>query len=109
MRWRACRKLLKLLARNTPGCGVRRQLLRMAGYTVGEGTFVGEDLIIVDEPEDGNVVIIGVRMAIAPRATLVVSSRPQLSHIGAYMKPAHGQISILTPRCSIMSRPMIFP
>jgi len=94
MRWRACKKLLKLLARNTPGCGVRRQLLRMAGYTVGEGTFVGEDLIIVDEPEDGNVVIVGVRVAIAPRVTLVVSSRPQLSHIGPYVKSEHGRIII---------------
>jgi len=91
---RVCKKLLKLLARNTPGSGIRRQLLRMAGYTVGEGAFVGEDLIIVDEPEDRNEVIIGARVAIAPRVTLVVSSRPQLSEIGPYVRSAHGRIVI---------------
>jgi maltose O-acetyltransferase len=66
----------------------------MAGYTVGDGAFVGEDLIIVDEPEDRNEVIIGLRVAIAPRVTLVVSSRPQLSQIGPYVRSAHGRIII---------------
>jgi maltose O-acetyltransferase len=66
----------------------------MAGYTIGDGAFVGEDLIVVDEPEDRNEVIIGLRVAIAPRVTLVVSSRPQLSQIGPYVRSAHGRIII---------------
>jgi hypothetical protein len=45
----------------------------MAGYKIGEQVCVGEDLIIIDEPEDRGRVETGNRAAIAERVTLVVS------------------------------------
>ena len=64
MYWRVYKKLLKLLARSIPGSGIRRQLLRMAGYRIGEQVYIGEVLIIVDELDDRGRVRIGNRVAI---------------------------------------------
>jgi acetyltransferase-like isoleucine patch superfamily enzyme len=66
----------------------------MAGYRIGEKVYIGEDLIIIDELDDIGRVIIGNRVAIAERVTLVVSSNPNFSKIRPFIKDIHGYIEI---------------
>ena len=94
MLWRVYKRLLKLFAKQMPGYRIRRQLLRMAGYRIGEQVYIGEDLIIVDELDDRGRVWIGNRVAIAERVTLVISSNPNFSRIRPFMKDTHGRIEI---------------
>ena len=88
------KKVLKLLAKHTPGYQLRAAMLRWCGYAVGRDVYVGEDLIIVDEPSDRGMVTIGDRVAISPRVTLVVSSRPNFSRVAPYVPVKHGPIAI---------------
>jgi len=88
------KKVLKLLAKYMPVYQLRAALLRWCGYAVGKEVFIGEDLIIIDELVDRGMVTIGDRTAIAPRVTLVVSSRPNSSRIAPYVKVEHGPIVI---------------
>ncbi|MCK4819389.1 acyltransferase [bacterium] len=94
MLWRIYKRLLKLFAKQMPGYRIRRQLLRMAGYRIGEQVYIGEDLIIVDELDDRGRVRIGNRVAIAERVTLVISSNANFSKIRPFMKDTHGSIEI---------------
>jgi acetyltransferase-like isoleucine patch superfamily enzyme len=94
MLWRIYKRLLKLLAKQMPGYPVRCQLLRMAGYKIGGQVYIGEDLIIIDELDDKGRVIIGDRVSIAERVTLVVSSNPNFSRIRPFIKDIHGYIEI---------------
>ena len=94
MLWRVYKRLLKLFAKQMPGYRIRRQLLRMAGYRIGEQVYIGEDLIIVDELDDRGRVRIGNRVAIAERVTLVISSNANFSKIRPFMKDTHGSIKI---------------
>jgi maltose O-acetyltransferase len=91
---KVCKKLLKNFAKITPGFKLRVALLRWAGYQIGEQVYIGEDLIIIDELEDRDQVIIGNRVAIAPRVTLVVSSRPNFSRVGNVISEEKGPIII---------------
>jgi acetyltransferase-like isoleucine patch superfamily enzyme len=88
------KRLLKLLAKQIPGYRIRCQLLRMAGYKIGEQVYIGEDLIIIDELEDRGGVRIGNRVAIAERVTLVISSHPNFSRIRPFLKDISGHIEI---------------
>ncbi len=88
------KKILKMAVKWAPGYPLRAAMLRWAGYAVGSETFIGEDLIIIDELADRGMVRIGDRVAIAPRVTLVASSRPNWSRIGAYLPSKHGPITI---------------
>ncbi len=88
------KKMLTWLARGMPGHGLRAALLRGAGYRVGRDVFIGEGLIIIDEPGDWGLVRIGDRAAISPRVTLVVSSRPNWSRIEPYVPTAHAPVTI---------------
>ncbi|MFQ6070866.1 MAG: acyltransferase [Candidatus Aminicenantales bacterium] len=88
------KKVFKLLARYSPGYDLRCLFLKMAGYKVGRDVFIGEDLMIVDELKDRCEVIIEDRVSIAPRVTLVVSSRPNFSRIRGLVSEEKGPIVI---------------
>jgi acetyltransferase-like isoleucine patch superfamily enzyme len=88
------KKLLKLLAKDMPGHRLRAAMLRGCGYRVGAEVYIGEDLIIIDEPYDRGMVVIGDRSALSPRVTLVVSSRPNASRIAPYAPVRHAPITI---------------
>ena len=88
------KKVLKLLAKDAPGYGFRAALLRACGYAIGKEVYIGEDLIIIDEPADRGMVSIGDRAAISPRVTLVVSSRPNASRIAPFAPVKHAAVSI---------------
>ena len=88
------KKLLKLLVKQMPMYQLRLAMLRLCGYAVGKEVYIGEDLLIIDEPSDQAMVSIGDRVAISPRVTLVVSSRPNFSRIAPYVPVKHGPITI---------------
>lgn len=88
------RRLLKLMVKHVPMYQLRSAMLRLCGYAVGKDVYVGEDLIIIDEPSDWGMVSIGDRVAISPRVTLVVSSRPNFSRIAPYVPVKHGPIAV---------------
>jgi maltose O-acetyltransferase len=86
---------MKFIAKNIPtGHRFRRKCLKMAGYEIGEQVYIGEDLIIIDEPDDLGMVKIGDRVTLADRVTLVISSYPNFSKIRPFVKNLHGQIEI---------------
>ena len=88
------KKVLKLLVKYMPLYQLRAALLRLCGYPVGSEVYIGEDLIIIDEFADQGMVSIGDRVAISPRVTLVVSSRPNFSRVTPYVPVKHGPITI---------------
>lgn len=88
------KKAFKYLAKYSPGYELRKLFLQLAGYQVGKDVFIGEDLIIIDELEDRCQVIIEDRVAIAPRVTLITSSRPNFSRIRNLVSEEKGPIVI---------------
>lgn len=76
-----CKRLLKTVSRSIPGWRLRVTLLKLAGYKIGTSTYIGEDFLVVDEPRDRSMVIIGDRVAIAPRVTIVASSYANFSRL----------------------------
>lgn len=92
------KKLLKLIAKNMPGCGLRIRLLRACGYMIGKMVYLGEDFIIIDDLEDTGDspfnLCIGDRAAISPRVTFVMHSQPNDSRIVPYVHSYKGSITI---------------
>ncbi len=91
------KKLLKLVAKHIPGCGLRISLLRMCGYIIGNHVYIGEDLIIIDDLSDtGNnfSLSIGDRASISPRVTFVMHTQPNESRIVPYVNSHQGSINI---------------
>lgn len=88
------KRLMRILVKFMPGYRLRPAMLRACGCRVGQNVYVGEDLIIVDEPQDWGMITIGDRVAISPRVTLVVSSRPNASRIAPYVPVVHAPIVI---------------
>lgn len=91
------KKLLKLLAKQMPGCGLRIRLLRMCGYVIGRDVYIGEDLIIIDDLDETDTrlnLCIGDRAAISPRVTFVMHTQPNESRIVPYVNSHKGSISV---------------
>jgi len=91
------KKLLKLIAKQLPGCGLRIRLLRMCGYVIGEQVYIGEDFIIIDDLHDSELKInlsIGDRASISPRVTFVMHTQPNESRITPYVNSRKGSIVI---------------
>ena len=69
------KKVSKLIAKYFPLCSVRIGALRAAGYQVGQGVYVGEELQVTDELAGSTCsLIIGDRVAIAQRVMIILSS-----------------------------------
>ena len=92
--WKIYKRILKLLVKNFPAYQIRRNLLRAAGYTVGNNVYIGEDLIIIDELNDKGYLRLGNGVSIAERVTLVISSRPNFSRFSNIVPSNHGPIVI---------------
>jgi acetyltransferase-like isoleucine patch superfamily enzyme len=89
------KKLLKLIAKHLPGCGLRISLLRVCGYVIGKSVYIGEDIIIIDDLEDTRFnLIIGDRASISPRVTFVLHTQPNESRIVPYVNSRKGSITI---------------
>jgi acetyltransferase-like isoleucine patch superfamily enzyme len=102
------KRLLKLIQKNLPGFRLRIKILQLCGYRIGKDTYIGEDLLIIDEPEDRGMVTIGDRVAVSPRITLVTSSYPNKSIIRPYSPVEHGPI-IIEDDAWIGTGAIIFP
>jgi len=88
------KRILKLISKNVIGWRIRVVLLRCAGYRIGVNTYIGEDFLIIDEPEDKGMVTLGDRVAIAPRVTLVTSSYANFSRIRKDAGEKHAEIIV---------------
>lgn len=92
---RTRKKLLKLIAKQIPGCNVRVHILRMCGYEIGEKVYIGEDLLIIDDLDDSQLTLkIGDRSAVSPRVTFVMHSQPNDSRTVPYVNSHKGPITI---------------
>lgn len=89
------KKLFKYIAKFLPGYGLRIWLLRKCNYAIGHHVYIGEDLIIIDDLKDTSTdLIIGDRVAISPRVTLVLHTKPNWSKIADYVNSRKGKITI---------------
>lgn len=89
------KKLLKLVAKQLPGCGLRIRLLRMCGYEIGDSVYIGEDFIIIDDLDETQLrLAIGDRASISPRVTFVMHTQPNESRIVPYVNSHTGSIVI---------------
>ena len=91
------KKLLKLIAKHLPGCGLRISLLRMCGYKIGNSVYIGEDFIIIDDLGDTKNefnLSIGDRASISPRVTFVLHTQPNDSRIVPYVNSHRGNVTI---------------
>jgi maltose O-acetyltransferase len=89
------KKLLKLIAKQIPGAGLRIRLLRMCGYVIGHSVYIGEDIIIIDDLSDAQVELrIGDRASISPRVTFVLHTQPNDSRIAPYVNSRKGSVTI---------------
>lgn len=62
---------------------------------LGRNVYVGEGLIITEIPEDRHPhLIIGDRVAIAQRVTIVTASSPNYSRLSKYVKAVCGKVEI---------------
>ena len=93
--WRRLRK--KVLKRRVASGffpAMRPPLLRWCGFSVGPDVYIADGLIIVEELADRGNLIIGARVSIAPRVTIVTSSHPNDSRIRTVAPVAKGPVHI---------------
>jgi len=89
------KRLMKWGARWLPGFRLRIALLRACGFRIGRDVYVGEELLVIEELSDfSEKLVIGDRVAIAPRVTLVTSSDANFSRLMERISPVRGRIVI---------------
>ncbi|MBI1816446.1 MAG: acyltransferase [Deltaproteobacteria bacterium] len=89
------KRLCKWMARWLPGFRLRIALLRACGHRIGRDVYIGEELLVIEELSDfSEKLVIGDRVAIAPRVTLVTSSDANFSRLMERLKPIRGRIEI---------------
>ena len=88
------KKICKYLGSTFPVNGIRISLLKLAGYCIGDQTYIGEGFLVIDKLQDRENVIIGDRVSIAPRVICITASDPNNSKIASYVTCKHGKIKI---------------
>jgi acetyltransferase-like isoleucine patch superfamily enzyme len=89
------RRAFKLLAKLSPGYGVRIWLLRKCNFSIGEQVYIGEDFIVIDDVMDEtHYLTIEDRVAISPRVTFVIHTKPNWSNIADFVNSRKGKITI---------------
>lgn len=86
--------MLKRWARNAFFPGWRVTLLRWCGVTIGRDVYIADDFILVEELAGDDRVVIGDRVSVAPRVTLVTSSHPNNSRIREFAPVTRGPVTI---------------
>ncbi|MBI4517667.1 MAG: acyltransferase [Deltaproteobacteria bacterium] len=70
-------------------------MLRACGHRIGRDVYVGEELLVIEELSDfSEKLVVGDRVAIAPRVTLVTSSDANFSRLMERIQPIRGRIVI---------------
>jgi len=89
------KKLLKHIAKYSPGYGLRIWILRKCNYQIGKDIYIGEDFIIIDDLKDPQIhLTIGDRASISPRVTFVLHTQPNGSRIAEFVNSRKGKINI---------------
>jgi acetyltransferase-like isoleucine patch superfamily enzyme len=91
---RVRKKVFKRWARNAFFPAWRLTLLRWTGVRIGHDVYIADDFLIVEELSGNDQVIIGDRVSIAPRVTVVTSSHPNNSRIRPFAPVTHGGVTI---------------
>lgn len=92
--WRLRKKVFKRWARNAFFPSWRVQLLRWCGFSIGRDVYIADDIIIAEELKSRGLLIIGDRVSMAPRVTLVTTSHPNNSAIRDFAPEKTGPIVI---------------
>jgi acetyltransferase-like isoleucine patch superfamily enzyme len=77
-----------------PFNAVRVFALRRAGYEIGEDVWVGKDLCVVDDNTGEEKLVVGNRVAIAPRVIVILQSYPNFSRIKSIAPTKRGNVVI---------------
>src|SRR6056297_2861399 len=102
-------KIGKSIAKNFPYNKMRVLGLKMCGFSVGNKVFIGEDLIVASIISEKSCnLIIGDRVAIGPRATLLLSSDANWSKLMEKIKHVKSTI-ILEDDCWLGAGVIIMP
>jgi len=88
------KKILKTVASNIIWYKWRIRMLRWCGFIIGEDVYIADGLIIVEELSDRGNVVIGDRVSIAPRVTIITSSHPNNSKIRSFVPTPRGKVVI---------------
>jgi maltose O-acetyltransferase len=90
------KKLFKTLAKHAPSNSLRVGLFRACGFRIGKDVYIGEDVIVAEILEDASEkLVLGDRVAVAPRVTFVTSSDPNESRLAPeFVTPVRGRIVV---------------
>ena len=90
------KRIFKTIAKHAPGSNLRIGLFRACGFQIGDGVYLGEDVIVAEILEDNSEkLVLGDRVAVSPRVTFVTSSDPNRSRISpTYVTPLRGRIVV---------------
>lgn len=102
-------RLARIIATGFPLNPVRIMALKWCGFEVGKNVYVGTGLVITmfNNPSQCKL-IVGNRVAIAPRVTLVLASDANWSRLTELIPPVEGKI-ILGDDCWIGTGAIILP
>jgi len=102
-------KIGKFLTKSFPNNKVRIIGLKLCGFSVGEKVYIGEDLIIASPVSENSCnLVIGNRVAIAPRVTIVLSSDANWSKLMEKLEPIKSTVK-LDDDCWIGAGAIILP
>lgn len=88
-------RFARLLVSYFPLNSVRIFGLKTCGFSIGEKVYVGNDLILTMFNSKSNCnLVIGDRVAIAPRVNLILASDANWSKLNSIFKPIEGEIII---------------
>lgn len=88
------KKVFKRWATDAFFPGLRLALLRGCGFRIGRDVYIADGFMVVEELADEGNLVIGDRVSIAPRVTVVTSSHPNASRIRAFAPVARGPVVI---------------
>ena len=102
-------KFGKILAQHFPYNSVRILGLKLCGFKIGNNVYIGQDLIVASPISDKSCnLIIGDRVAIAPRVNIILSSDANWSNLMDHLKYIKSTI-ILKDDCWIGTGVTILP
>jgi maltose O-acetyltransferase len=88
------KKIFKRWARNAFFPSWRIQLLRWCGFHIGRDVYIADGLIVVEELAERDNLVVGDRVSMGPRVTIVTSSHPNHSRIAPVAPVARGKVVI---------------
>lgn len=102
-------KLLKIIYSNFPINKIRLTALKISGVEIGSMVYLGESILIIkDQKIPNSKLIIGNRVSIAPRVSILLASGPNNSVLQKHF-PLYGYSVILEDDCWIGTGAIIYP